>query len=62
MMAFSMAIALRKLIMLILLSFYSVNRAEALGSEVRNRIMLGTFALSSGFYDAWYLKAQKVRS
>ncbi len=44
-----------------LAEFYSVNRAEALGSEVRNRIMLGTFALSSGYYDAWYLKAQKVR-
>lgn len=44
-----------------LAEFYSLNRAEALGPEVRTRIMLGTFALSSGYYDAWYLKAQKIR-
>lgn len=37
-------------------------RAEAFGSEVQRRIMLGTYALSSGYYDAYYLKAQKART
>ena len=37
-------------------------RGEGLGDEVRRRIMIGTYALSSGYYDAWYLKAQKVRT
>ena len=37
-------------------------RAEGFGSEVKRRIMLGTYALSSGYYDAYYLKAQKVRT
>jgi aspartyl-tRNA(Asn)/glutamyl-tRNA(Gln) amidotransferase subunit A len=37
------------------------SRAEGFGSEVKRRIMLGTFALSSGYYDAYYLKALKVR-
>lgn len=41
--------------------FYSRNRTEGFGEEVRRRILLGTFALSSGFYDAYYLKAAKVR-
>ena len=41
---------------------YSKSRAEAFGSEVKIRIMLGTFALSSGYYDAYYLKALKVRN
>ncbi|MCE5341115.1 MAG: Asp-tRNA(Asn)/Glu-tRNA(Gln) amidotransferase subunit GatA [Planctomycetaceae bacterium] len=41
---------------------YSKSRAEALGSEVKRRIMLGTYALSSGYYDAYYLKALKVRN
>jgi aspartyl-tRNA(Asn)/glutamyl-tRNA(Gln) amidotransferase subunit A len=36
-------------------------RAEGFGSEVKRRIMLGTYVLSSGYYDAYYLKAQKVR-
>lgn len=44
-----------------LADFYSRTRAEYLGPEVKRRIMLGTFALSSGYYDAWYLKAQRVR-
>jgi aspartyl-tRNA(Asn)/glutamyl-tRNA(Gln) amidotransferase subunit A len=41
----------------------SVNatRGEGFGQEVKRRIMLGTYALSSGYYDAYYLKAQKVR-
>jgi aspartyl-tRNA(Asn)/glutamyl-tRNA(Gln) amidotransferase subunit A len=41
---------------------YSKSRAEALGKEVKRRIMLGTFTLSSGYYDAYYLKALKVRN
>lgn len=45
-----------------LLEVYENSRAEGFGSEVKRRIMLGTFALSSGYYDAYYLKAQKVRA
>ena len=41
---------------------YSKSRDEALGTEVKRRIMLGTYALSSGYYDAYYLKALKVRN
>ncbi len=41
---------------------YTKSRAEALGGEVKRRIMLGTYALSSGYYDAYYLKALKVRN
>jgi aspartyl-tRNA(Asn)/glutamyl-tRNA(Gln) amidotransferase subunit A len=41
---------------------YSKSRAEGLGAEVKRRIMLGTYALSSGYYDAYYLKALKVRN
>lgn len=41
---------------------YSKSRDEAFGAEVKRRIMLGTFALSSGYYDAYYLKALKVRN
>ncbi len=41
---------------------YSKSRAEGFGAEVKRRIMLGTFALSSGYYDAYYLKALKVRT
>ncbi|MQG39762.1 MAG: Asp-tRNA(Asn)/Glu-tRNA(Gln) amidotransferase subunit GatA [SAR202 cluster bacterium] len=37
-------------------------RGEGFGSEVKRRIMIGTYALSSGYYDAYYLKAQKVRT
>jgi aspartyl-tRNA(Asn)/glutamyl-tRNA(Gln) amidotransferase subunit A len=37
-------------------------RVEGLGAEVKRRIMLGTYALSSGYYDAYYVKAQKVRT
>ena len=39
----------------------SKSRAEGFGAEVKRRIMLGTYALSSGYYDAYYLKALKVR-
>ncbi len=41
---------------------YSKSRQEAFGKEVQRRIMLGTYALSSGYYDAYYLKALKVRN
>ena len=41
---------------------YSRSREEGFGSEVKRRIMLGTYALSAGYYDAYYGKAQKVRS
>jgi aspartyl-tRNA(Asn)/glutamyl-tRNA(Gln) amidotransferase subunit A len=41
---------------------YMKTRRKGFGTEVRRRIMLGTYALSSGYYDAYYLKAQKVRT
>lgn len=41
---------------------YSHTRRQGFGPEVRRRIMLGTYALSAGYYDAYYLKAQKVRT
>jgi aspartyl-tRNA(Asn)/glutamyl-tRNA(Gln) amidotransferase subunit A len=41
--------------------FYSANRGEGFGTEVKRRIMLGTYALSSGYYDAYYNKAGQVR-
>ncbi|MBX7165639.1 MAG: Asp-tRNA(Asn)/Glu-tRNA(Gln) amidotransferase subunit GatA [Pirellulales bacterium] len=44
-----------------LVAMYRRSRAEALGPEVKRRIMLGTYALSAGYYDAYYLKALKVR-
>lgn len=45
-----------------LLDLYTRSRAAGFGAEVKRRIMLGTFALSSGYYDAYYLKAQRVRT
>ena len=45
-----------------LISMFRKTRAEGFGPEVKRRIMLGTYALSSGYYDAYYLKAQKVRT
>jgi len=44
-----------------IVTLYSRSRAESLGQEVKRRIMLGTYALSSGYYDAYYNKALKVR-
>ncbi len=41
---------------------YKRSRGEGFGSEVKRRIMIGTYALSSGYYDAYYLKAQRVRN
>ncbi len=45
-----------------LLSMYTKTRATGFGTEVKRRIMLGTYALSAGYYDAYYIKAQKVRT
>lgn len=45
-----------------LLEMYTHTRAEGFGAEVKRRIMIGTYALSAGYYDAYYLKAQKVRT
>jgi aspartyl-tRNA(Asn)/glutamyl-tRNA(Gln) amidotransferase subunit A len=45
-----------------MIDMYCKTRAEGFGPEVKRRIMLGTYALSSGYYDAYYLKAAKVRS
>ncbi|AMR30594.1 aspartyl/glutamyl-tRNA amidotransferase subunit A [Mucilaginibacter sp. PAMC 26640] len=44
-----------------LTSTYKLSRSEGFGKEVKRRIMLGTFVLSAGYYDAYYAKAQKVR-
>ena len=44
------------------IALYQATRAKGFGAEVKLRIMLGTFALSAGYYDAYYLKAQKVRT
>jgi aspartyl-tRNA(Asn)/glutamyl-tRNA(Gln) amidotransferase subunit A len=45
-----------------LIDLYKQTRSEGFGDEVKRRIMLGTFALSSGYYDAYYKKAQQVRT
>lgn len=45
-----------------LIDMYTRTRAQGFGSEVKRRIMIGTYALSAGYYDAYYLKAQKVRT
>ena len=45
-----------------LVDMYTSTRATGFGKEVKRRIMLGTYALSAGYYDAYYLKAQKVRT
>ena len=44
-----------------LMDMYCRTRAEGFGEEVKNRIMVGTYALSEGFYDAYYVKAQRIR-
>ncbi len=44
-----------------LIEMYENTRAEGFGNEVKRRIMIGTYVLSSGYYDAYYLKAQQVR-
>ncbi|ENH95725.1 aspartyl/glutamyl-tRNA amidotransferase subunit A [Gracilibacillus halophilus YIM-C55.5] len=45
-----------------MMEMFTKSRAEGFGDEVKRRIMLGTFALSSGYYDAYYKKAQQVRT
>jgi aspartyl-tRNA(Asn)/glutamyl-tRNA(Gln) amidotransferase subunit A len=45
-----------------LIEMYENTRAEGFGSEVKRRILIGTYVLSSGYYDAYYLKAQKIRN
>jgi aspartyl-tRNA(Asn)/glutamyl-tRNA(Gln) amidotransferase subunit A len=45
-----------------LLEMYEKSRSEGFGMEVKRRIMIGTYALSSGYYDAYYLRAQKMRT
>ena len=45
-----------------LIDLYEKSRAEGFGREVRRRIMIGTYVLSAGYYDAYYLRAQKVRT
>lgn len=45
-----------------LIEQYGLNRRDGFGAEVKRRIMIGTYALSSGYYDAFYSKAQKVRT
>lgn len=45
-----------------LTAFYSTNRSAGFGKEVKRRIMLGSFVLSSGYYDAYFAKAQQVRA
>ena len=45
-----------------LTEFYKLTRSEGFGKEVKRRIMLGTFVLSSGYYDAYFTRAQKVRN
>jgi len=44
-----------------LTDLYERSRAEGFGAEVKRRIMIGAYALSSGYYDAYYLKAQRIR-
>jgi len=44
-----------------LLELYCASRAEGFGKEVKRRIMMGTYALSTGYYDAYYVKAQQIR-
>ena len=43
------------------MDLYKRSRGEGFGAEVKRRIMTGTYVLSAGYYDAYYLKAQKVR-
>ena len=45
-----------------LIDMYESTRSEGFGNEVKRRIMIGTYVLSSGYYDAYYIKAQKIRS
>src|SRR6187401_1504944 len=44
------------------IAMYEATRAEGFGAEVRRRVMIGTYVLSAGYYDAYYIRAQKVRT
>ena len=44
------------------MSLYEKTRAEGFGAEVKRRVLIGTYVLSAGYYDAYYIKAQKVRT
>ena len=44
-----------------LMEMYCKSRAEGFGAEVKRRILIGTYVLSAGYYDAYYLKAQQIR-
>jgi aspartyl-tRNA(Asn)/glutamyl-tRNA(Gln) amidotransferase subunit A len=44
------------------IDMYEATRAEGFGKEVRRRVLIGTYVLSAGYYDAYYLRAQKVRT
>jgi aspartyl-tRNA(Asn)/glutamyl-tRNA(Gln) amidotransferase subunit A len=45
-----------------IVDMYEKTRAEGFGAEVKRRVLIGTYVLSAGYYDAYYLKAQKVRT
>jgi aspartyl-tRNA(Asn)/glutamyl-tRNA(Gln) amidotransferase subunit A len=45
-----------------IIAMYEATRAEGFGAEVRRRVMIGTYVLSAGYYDAYYIRAQKVRT
>ncbi len=45
-----------------MIELYKESRSKGFGEEVKRRIMIGTYVLSAGYYDAYYLKAQKVRT
>ena len=45
-----------------LIDTYEATRAAGFGAEVRRRVLIGTYVLSAGYYDAYYIKAQKVRT
>jgi aspartyl-tRNA(Asn)/glutamyl-tRNA(Gln) amidotransferase subunit A len=45
-----------------IIAMYEATRAEGFGAEVRRRVMIGTYVLSAGYYDAYYVRAQKVRT
>ena len=45
-----------------LLGMYTKTRGQGFGAEVQRRIMIGAYVLSAGYYDAYYLKAQRVRA
>ena len=45
-----------------IMEMYEKTRAEGFGAEVRRRMMIGTYVLSAGYYDAYYVRAQKIRT